>query len=293
VSAANPRTVVVLRSGGAVDAAGWIDRVPALLQAWYGGEARAISTRSQVRSGKLVEAVSLVAFESGGVGVMAASLQAGGWLERVTLHGEGLSIQVDAFREMRVLRGNVDEVTGRETAAQWISSLEVRGFNQLIEHFVECVQKRQTPITSALESFKTQMLLEDMVAQAVDKAGLRAVLAEGIIDAGDIERGEKTLKNSMRIAEKFNGYADDRVSIRLGPHALYSCSPRLLRDVREIAPKLKVGVHMHLAESPEAVESLKARYGLAEAELLEQILILNLITQVMVLVDIKRITGGV
>jgi 5-methylthioadenosine/S-adenosylhomocysteine deaminase len=124
---------------------------------------------------------------------------------------------------------------------------------------------------SGTTCFADLYLHEDMVAQAVNKAGLRAVLAEGIIDAGDLERGEKTLKNSMRIAEKFNGYADDRVSIRLGPHALYSCSPRLLRDVREIAPGLKVGIHMHLAESLEAVESLKARYGLAEAELLEQI----------------------
>ena len=95
---------------------------------------------------------------------MAASLEGGGWLERVTLHGESLTVQVDAFRELRVLRGNQDEVSGREMAAQWISSYEVRGFSQLIGHFVECVQKRQTPLTSALESCKTQKLLEDMVA---------------------------------------------------------------------------------------------------------------------------------
>jgi len=38
-SAANPKTMVVLYSGGAVDAASWIDKVPTLLQAWYGGEA--------------------------------------------------------------------------------------------------------------------------------------------------------------------------------------------------------------------------------------------------------------
>jgi len=134
---------------------------------WYGGEARAVSTQSQVQEGKLVHAASLVAFEGGGVGVMAASLQAGGWLERVTLHGECLTVQVDAFRELRVLRGNVDEVSGREMAAQWISSLEVRGFAQLVEHFIECVQNRQTPITSALESFRTQVLLENMVAKGV------------------------------------------------------------------------------------------------------------------------------
>jgi virulence factor len=132
---------------------------------WYGGEARAVSTQSLMRDGKLVDAASLVAFEEGGTGIMAASLEAGGWLERVTLHGVGLTVQVDAFRELRVLRGDVDEVSGREMAAQWISSLEVRGFEQLVKHFVECVQKRQTPVTSAVEAFKTQVLLEDMVAK--------------------------------------------------------------------------------------------------------------------------------
>jgi beta-glucosidase len=38
VLAANPRTIVVLTAGGSVETGQWIDRVPALLHAWYGGE---------------------------------------------------------------------------------------------------------------------------------------------------------------------------------------------------------------------------------------------------------------
>jgi beta-glucosidase len=38
VSALNPRTVVVLNSGGSVATADWIDRVPAVLQAWFPGQ---------------------------------------------------------------------------------------------------------------------------------------------------------------------------------------------------------------------------------------------------------------
>ncbi len=34
----NPRTIVVITSGGGVDMNGWIDRVPALLEAWYSGQ---------------------------------------------------------------------------------------------------------------------------------------------------------------------------------------------------------------------------------------------------------------
>ena len=133
---------------------------------WYGGEARAISTRSLVRNGKLMDAASLVAFEGDGIGVLTASLEGGGWLERVTLHGEGLSVQVDAFRELRVLHGKEDQVLGREMAADWLTSQYIRGFEQLITHFVDCVQNRLTPSTSALEAFRTQLLLEQLVAAA-------------------------------------------------------------------------------------------------------------------------------
>jgi beta-glucosidase len=38
VAAANPRTIVVVNSGGGVDMTGWLDQVPAVVQAWYPGE---------------------------------------------------------------------------------------------------------------------------------------------------------------------------------------------------------------------------------------------------------------
>ncbi len=38
MAAANKRTIVVMTSGGAVDTGGWLDRVPALLQAWFPGQ---------------------------------------------------------------------------------------------------------------------------------------------------------------------------------------------------------------------------------------------------------------
>ena len=38
IAAANPRTIVAITSGGNVDSQGWIDRVPAVLESWYGGQ---------------------------------------------------------------------------------------------------------------------------------------------------------------------------------------------------------------------------------------------------------------
>jgi len=126
-------------------------------------------------------------------------------------------------------------------------------------------------IKSGTTTFADMYFHEDQVAKAVEKAGLRAVLAQGILETGVLLRGEKMLRESVNFAEKYNGYADGRVVAQLGPHALYTCGPSLLRKVREEATELKVGIHVHLAESEETVNLTKKKHGLSEVELLEKI----------------------
>jgi 5-methylthioadenosine/S-adenosylhomocysteine deaminase len=53
----------------------------------------------------------------------------------------------------------------------------------------------------------------------------------------------------------------------LGPHAAYSCSEELLGKIVEEISNLKVGVHIHLAES----KDFEQKYGLSETEFLEKI----------------------
>ncbi|MFN8023412.1 MAG: glycoside hydrolase family 3 N-terminal domain-containing protein [Acidimicrobiales bacterium] len=58
VVAANPRTVVVLQAGSAVVVRDWVDRVPALVQAWYGGS-RAGEGLADVLTGAVVPSARL------------------------------------------------------------------------------------------------------------------------------------------------------------------------------------------------------------------------------------------
>ncbi len=125
-------------------------------------------------------------------------------------------------------------------------------------------------IKSGTTTFADMYFHEDQVAKTVEKAGLRAVLAQGILEAG-VLRGEKMLRESVNFAKKYDGYAEGRVTAQLGPHTLYTCEPSLLRKVREKATELKVGIHVHLAESEETVNLTKQKHGLSEVELLEKI----------------------
>jgi 5-methylthioadenosine/S-adenosylhomocysteine deaminase len=126
-------------------------------------------------------------------------------------------------------------------------------------------------ISGGTTCFAGMYFFEEMVARAVRESGLRGVLAEGIMEMGNREIGEKMLSQSEAFARLFNGYADGRVTTMLGPHAAFSCSSELLAKVAEEASELGVGVHIHVAESQKLSRNLAKKRGLNEVELLDEI----------------------
>ncbi|MBS7621113.1 amidohydrolase, partial [Candidatus Bathyarchaeota archaeon] len=130
-------------------------------------------------------------------------------------------------------------------------------------------------LKSGTTCFADMYFYEDSVAKAVSESGLRAVLAEGIIESGDKAQGMKMLNASVSFAKSFNGYADGRVKTMLGPHAAYSCSPELLAEVRDKAQELGVGVHIHLAESAELFKEFEEKYGCSEVKFLDRLGLFN------------------
>lgn len=126
-------------------------------------------------------------------------------------------------------------------------------------------------IKSGTTCFADMYFHEDAVAEAVNKSGLRAVLAPGIIEAGSSKMGRKMLQEAIKIAREYHGCADGRINIRLGPHTASTCSPELLKEVRKAAFKLKIGLHIHLAESKSMAEAERKNFGLTEVELLEKV----------------------
>jgi len=116
---------------------------------------------------------------------------------------------------------------------------------------------------------------EDKVAEAVEKSGLRGILGEGIIEAGNRLQGEKMLAGSVSFAEHFRGYSGGRVSVMLAPHAVYSCGLELLLKVGEEASRLGVGLHLHLGESEKMLREFEEKNRSSEVEFLEKIGLLD------------------
>ncbi len=126
-------------------------------------------------------------------------------------------------------------------------------------------------VKNGITCFADMYFSEPEVAEAVDKAGLRAVLASGVIEAGDKERGKEMFKQAVGFAERYQGYANGRVTTFLGPHTVFTCDEELLGKVREKASQMGVGIHIHVAESEEMAQKARKEFGFSEVELLEKL----------------------
>ena len=139
------------------------------LMRFYCGDVQAIGTSYQMENGVLVTAASTVQLPSGGVGVITICNQSGAWQESVTLHAQDISIHVDAFQRLRVLRDDREEVYGTDRAGKWITSLKERGFYGEVAHFLHCVKTREKPMTDGMDAAKTQQLMEALVRVSGDE----------------------------------------------------------------------------------------------------------------------------
>ncbi|MBD3879511.1 MAG: amidohydrolase [Quinella sp. 1Q5] len=96
------------------------------------------------------------------------------------------------------------------------------------------------------------------VAKVVDESGLRGSLSQGLISFAN---GDKKLASNVELYKNFHGVADGRITIMLGPHAIYTCPPDYLKKVVVEAEKLGAEIHMHMNETKTEIEDCLKNYG--------------------------------
>lgn len=123
---------------------------------------------------------------------------------------------------------------------------------------------------SGTTTFCDQYFFAEEIAGAAAKAGLRAVIAYGIVQLGDEARGAEELAKATAFVEGQRS-ADGRVIPWFGPHAPYvDNSEALLTEEVKVANRLGCGIHLHMACGPEDNELTLARYGTTASVALEK-----------------------
>ncbi|HZW56329.1 MAG TPA: amidohydrolase [Nitrososphaerales archaeon] len=102
-------------------------------------------------------------------------------------------------------------------------------------------------------------------AKALDDVGMRGILAHGMFDW----TREDGLKKTEEMVEKFHGKDQGRIRIATSPHAPYSCSPDLLKEIETMRIKLnqkfgrayRVMNTLHVAEARNEAREIESKYG--------------------------------
>ncbi|MGV8075016.1 MAG: amidohydrolase [Syntrophobacteraceae bacterium] len=174
---------------------------------------------------------------------------------------------------MTLFRGLADDLPLMEWLQQHIFPAE----QKLTEEWVywgtllACAEM----ILSGTTSFCNMYLFEHKAAQAAKAAGMRALLGEVLYDFpspnyGPIENGLSFTESLIR---EWRG--DPLIRIAVEPHAVYTCSPSLLKQCHELAVRHNVPLCIHLSENDDEVRQTLERYQARPVVHMERLGMLN------------------
>ena len=130
-----------------------------------------------------------------------------------------------------------------------------------------CLEMLKTGTTTFLDMYFHM----DQVAKAVKEMGLRAFLAEGVIDLGLPSRAEEQFKAAEEANRRIEALRSPRITPALGPHAIYTVSETSLLRFREMADKKGYRIHAHLSETKREVDDCVAQHGMRPTAYLDRI----------------------
>lgn len=117
-------------------------------------------------------------------------------------------------------------------------------------------------LQSGTVGFSDHYFYMQNVARVVQESGMKAGLAWCVFGSDFApEMGRTTLELAEEFVAEFQDSAGGRIKAMLGPHSPYISNTKSLEQAANVAHKLGVGCHIHVAESPGQVENSLKEHG--------------------------------
>ena len=174
---------------------------------------------------------------------------------------------------MTLFRGMADDLPLMDWLQNHIFPAEAKLCPEFIETgtTLACAEMIRGGVTTFVDMY----LWEDTVAQATDRAGLRALVGEVLYDFPSPHYGELDSGFDFT-ADLIAQYKDHpRISVMIMPHALYTCSPSLLKKAWALSEEKGAGLHIHLSESAFETKQVEDAYGRRPVEHMESLGLLS------------------
>ncbi len=178
-------------------------------------------------------------------------------------------VNLHTHTPMVLLRGFGDDLTLQQWLETkiWPQEAKLRPEDVYWGAKLACLEM----IKSGTTTFNDMYFHMDQVARAAKEMGLRAFLAEGVIDLGIPSRAAEQFKAADEANRKIEAMKVKRITPTLGPHTIYTVSEDSLLKFRELADKKGYLIHTHLSETRREVEDCVAQHGMRPAAYLDKL----------------------
>jgi 5-methylthioadenosine/S-adenosylhomocysteine deaminase len=114
-------------------------------------------------------------------------------------------------------------------------------------------------IKSGITYFSDMYFFQENLAHITQKAGIRALLGEGMLDfpVPGSENPSVSIEKTLGLIEQYRG--NEFIKISLAPHTIYTLSEKYLRIISELSLEKSLPIHIHVSETEkEYYDSLKS-----------------------------------
>ncbi len=198
-------------------------------------------------------------------------------------------INTHTHAAMSYLRGLADDLPLMQWLQEYIFPVEAKLTGKAV--YQATLLSLAEMIKSGTTSFCDMYLFAKDVAAAAEKSGMRAWIGEVFYDFpspnyGDLAAGFRYVEDLFTLYKNH-----PLITVTLTPHAVYTCSPALLRNLKNTAELHDALYIIHLSENREEVENVKKQYGERPVRHLENLGLLesNVVADHCVMVTDKEI----
>jgi len=174
---------------------------------------------------------------------------------------------------MACFRGLADDLPLMQWLQEYIFPVETKLTGDMV--YQATLLSLAEMIKSGTTSFCDMYLFAKDVARATQESGMRAWIGEVLYDFPSPNYGEVE-SGFQYVEELFTLYNNHPlINITVDPHAVYTCSPDLLKNLKSMAEKHASLYIIHLSENEEEVKGSKERYGASPVMHLENLGLLD------------------
>lgn len=168
-------------------------------------------------------------------------------------------INAHTHAAMTFLRGLADDMPLMDWLTRRIFPVEAHLRSEIVRlgSLLGYAEMLRTGTTACMDMY----IFEEAVFEAARMAGLRCVGGEAVFDfpSAACATPEEALSITRALAERCE--EEERISVAVDPHSVYTTSPKTLRACRDLAEELGLPLHIHLAETKTETATCLKNHG--------------------------------